>query len=152
MNWSVSLSFTLRSILLPQIVVYFRIRLRRTRQHDCGIRYFTVGWLPYCLWIKPTDIHNSSRSFELQACVLLKNILIIRIGTNIRKLERVFGVPFLLDVLTVGSEPDMLTFLLEFIRWIHSCVNVMEKSLSHFCTTCATEAANVVQLGQTSRI
>jgi hypothetical protein len=58
-------------------------------------------------------IHNSSRSFELQACLLL---LIIKVCTNIRKLERVSGIPFLLDVLTVGCEPDMLTFLLEFIR------------------------------------
>jgi hypothetical protein len=59
------------------------------------------------------DIHNSSHSFELQECFLL---LIIKVGTNIRKLERVFGIPFLLDVLTVGSEPGMLTFLLEFSR------------------------------------
>jgi hypothetical protein len=59
------------------------------------------------------NIHNSSRSFELQACLLL---LIIKVGTYIRKLERVSGIAFLLDVLSVGSEPDMLTFRLEFIR------------------------------------
>ena len=44
------------------------------------------------------DIHSSRRSFELQANILLKNILIVKVGTDICKLERVSGIPFLLDV------------------------------------------------------
>ena len=44
------------------------------------------------------DVHSSSRSFELRANILLKNILIMNVGTDMCKLERVFGIPFLLDV------------------------------------------------------